>query len=836
MARSRKKTPVSKRDHTLYRLLLFVYAISGFASLALENLWIRRIALWAGNTVVACTLVVVVFFAAAATGTLLGAWMIRKSARPLVLFGRFEVAAGVSALLVFAVSRWVWDNLSSLPAALAGEIGAALLLVVPPALFAAAGFPCLAETYVPGAKERTANAAPFYAANLIGAACGVVVGGVLLPWYTGVTASFFIIASLQILGGCVACWISARTERNKVTSSETSGLRPIQAFIGWMLLAASGFLSLLVETLLIVWARQILQGSIYCVSAVLAAFIGGLGLGATASGVYRRRGGDPNRMLVLCTGTAAILLFLVPWLGEWFVRRQTDLAGMTPLALTGYSVTASMLVLLPLTFTLGTVFPLLWEAVQLRCSQEGIFIGLASALNKVGAAAGTVVALFVLIPVFGLWGATLFAAWSYFLLAMIIAAGKWRSGWILAVAGCVGLWQTAQMRTVLPDDPDLKLIEARTGAYGPVAVIENRQTGSRQILLNTRQRLSGTRQAMSSQLHQSWAPLLFARSSERVATIGMAAGISSAAVLDFPVREAYAFELVPEVVKLAEEQFNEWNSRLFTDPRSRVVTGDGRLQVARLEGKLDLVICDLLFPAEDGTSNLYSREFFEEVRRKLSSTGTFCLWLPCYQHDVTTAGITIRTFMEVFPHAVLIRSNLNPTEPVVGILGAVQPIPISREFLQKQLDLPCSKAIAERSPFFHSPENALLLLVGDLQNANPDFSSFPLNTDDHPLLAFLGPREGGRKERLIGMAFLNWIGKRFTAPKYPSCEIGTTNPEEILKSVRAGNYYFAAAVANSVLPGDPRPESKRLEQVAGYVGQARSLAPAVDLPLTALGQ
>jgi spermidine synthase len=367
-------------------------------------------------------------------------------------------------------------------------------------------------------------------------------------------------------------------------------------------------------------------------------------------------------------------------------------------------------------------------------------------------------------------------------------------------------------------------------------VVEDRDTGSRQILLNSRQRLSGTQRALSAQRHQSWAPLLFCPRPERVVTIGMAAGLSAEAALDYPIRELYAIELVPEVTQAAREHFSEWNGPLFTDPRAHVLTGDGRVTLARLPGQFDAIVCDLLFPSDDGAAQLYSLDFFCEARRRLAPGGLFCLWLPCYQHSAQSAGLIISTFLKAFPHALAIRAGFDPQQPILGLLGADDSLPLSREYLAERLQTRELQALAAKSPFFQSPENALLLLVGDLRTADPPFANAPITTDDHPLFAWLGPQRPQGRERLWGFPFLEWTGKRFLRPEYPSANFGSTPAREILSAIRAGNFYYAAAAAQEVLPGDLRPEAVRQQQVAEYLQRAQELSPQAHFPREALGQ
>ncbi len=117
---------------------------------------------------------------------------------------------------------------------------------------------------------------------------------------------------------------------------------------------------------------------------------------------------------------------------------------------------------------------------------------------------------------------------------------------------------------------------------------------------------------MLSQKQESWIPLTLAREPKRVLFIGMASGISANAVLDFPVSSLETAELVPGVVDAARRHFEPWSGRLFRDQRARVLAADGRRVVqARGPAAWDVIICDLLLPASEGTSALYSRDFLE---------------------------------------------------------------------------------------------------------------------------------------------------------------------------------------------------------------------------------
>ena len=828
----------SERDMDVSAVTLAVlWGLSGFSVLTLETVWMRELAMRVGNTAVAFALVTAAFFAFAALGNLMGARCVCGKAHALRFYGYFECASAVSAALLFALHRWLWSQGSLFPEGWAGSVAATVLLTGAPSFLSGAAFPSLAETFVADRGHRLTTGGVFYGLNLLGAGVGVVAGGVVLPLHVGMTGAFGVAAGFQLAGGLLAWRISATRCRTACLAKavRVSGSWP--RWLGWTVLGTSGFLSLGAQTFLSVWVRQVLEGSVYAMCGVLAFYLAGLGFGGLAASAFRRRGYPASELLPVFAGGAAVLLSVVPAAGAWLCARDVLMTADSSLGLLSQAMLRCA-VLLPLTFCVGGVFPVTWELVHAQSASEGRVLGAAMALNKAGAALGTAFGLFVLLPRMGLAHGTVLIAWGYWAVAglSIVQARhmtRWRLTGLIAVAGaCV--WQTVQQAPVLGVSGDESVVATATGAYGPVTVLENRLSGSRQILLNSRQRLSGTRRALVSQRCQSWVPLLFCPHPERVITLGMAAGISAAAALDFPLRELHSVELVPEVAESARRYFSDWNAGLFSDPRSVVSVGDGRSVLSRSPGRFDAIICDLFYPSEEGTASLYSMDFFEMCRQRLTPEGLCCLWLPCDQHTPETAGIVIRTFADVFPYAVMVRANLDPLQPVVGLLGSDRPLDVSVETLAKRLDSPVGQKLAAQSPFFLSADTALLLFVMDLHSAAPGFGGYPATTDDRPVFAFLGPRQPRGAERLFGFPLLAWLGKRALTPVYPSCDLGQMPPRRLLAATRAGNFVYAAVASGEPMVGDSRSAEVRRRQVDGYLRQAGTLCPEVTIHLDAL--
>lgn len=830
-------------------LLLPLYFLSGFCTLALETLWVRALSVRIGNTVVTATLVLAAFFFCAALGNLWGSRVVKQHAWPVRFYGLCEFLSALSAAGLFPLRHVCYNAVHHLaPAATGGGMVGlhllyTLLLVGVPSFFAGCTFPALAEACVTHTERRTRVGGAVYAFNLLGAALGVVGGGLLLPYYLGNGAAFAVTIAVQCaIAGVAMLWARRRSAAPHEAAASDSA-SPLSPRFGLLLLAASGFLSLMLEMLVLSYFQQFTAASLYALSAVLFSFIVNLGIGSLLVAGLRAWGKRAEPLLLGVLTAGGVQLLCYPLLLQ---RGLT--AGLLPprdslSAWTVHAILLATLLFAPLLITIGMVFPLGWELIERGNAHHGEALGHAVAINKVGSALGAFCAPFVLVPLLGLPGAMMSAGWGYLALAAWGASRLCRQtparlayAGTLAVVLVVAVVTFTHRRSPLVLNPKEHLLALYQGPDGVTAVTEDAEH-SRHIVLNQTYTLNGTQRALLSQQQEGWLPLLFCAQPERVAFIGMASGISAAAVLDFPVRDLTAVELVPEVARAAREQFRSWNDALFTDRRAHLLVNDGRFILQDAPAKYDLVICDLLLPTLDGTGSLYSREFFSAARDKLAPRGAFCLWLPMYQLDAELAGTVLRTFSDVFPHAIIIRGNFDPLTPIVGLIGANDPIDLSTEFLARRLALPASRRIAAHSPFFRSVANARLSFIGDLSAIRGDFNRYPPNTDNNQRFSFLGAKRIEHGELLNGYPLLNYLGTRFRTAGHFSCLLGATPDSELVQGMRAGNYYFAAGTANVNIPGeDIEQQLQRFRQTTGYLRKAQLLDPAASLGATDLGQ
>ncbi len=195
----------------------------------------------------------------------------------------------------------------------------------------------------------------------------------------------------------------------------------------------SGFAALLYQT---AWTRElsfVFGTSELAVAAVLAAYMGGLALGAAAAARYAARLRRPVLAYGVLELGIAVSALSVPagirlingiYVGLLGGASELPREGASPAAL--FQLGAAFAVLLPPTAFMGATLPLLARHAVRREEEIGRRVGAFYAVNTAGAIAGTVVAAFWLMPELGLRrtvsvGAALNGA--IFALAALLARG-----------------------------------------------------------------------------------------------------------------------------------------------------------------------------------------------------------------------------------------------------------------------------------------------------------------------------------------------------------------------------------------------------------------------------
>ena len=110
---------------------------------------------------------------------------------------------------------------------------------------------------------------------------------------------------------------------------------------------------------------------------------------------------------------------------------------------------------------------------------------------------------------------------------------------------------------------------------------------------------------------------------ERVLIAGGGEGATLREVLAHKtVRKAVMVDIDEDVVKLCRRLLPSWHQKAFDDPRVELHFADARKYLVGSNEKFDVIIIDLADPLEKGPARLlYTREFYQVVKRKLGRTG-----------------------------------------------------------------------------------------------------------------------------------------------------------------------------------------------------------------------
>jgi spermidine synthase len=168
---------------------------------------------------------------------------------------------------------------------------------------------------------------------------------------------------------------------------------------------ASGATSLVYET---IWARElhlVFGTSALAISTTLAAFMGGLALGAFAAARLSHRIAHPLRVYAGLEAAIGVYAVLFPTLLERATPLYLGLARVTdgaPTIVGTFQFLLMFALLLPPTICMGATLPIAVGAMRHRTGCSGTGVGRLYGANTIGAVAGTAIAGFVMLPSFGL--------------------------------------------------------------------------------------------------------------------------------------------------------------------------------------------------------------------------------------------------------------------------------------------------------------------------------------------------------------------------------------------------------------------------------------------------
>lgn len=737
---------------------------SGLAALVYQTIWIKQLTLVVGIDVYAVTTGVSGFFAGLALGSAVFGRLADRSSNPVRIYAALELGItilGVTATLALAAAPPVFVALQSKIGALAWVMP--FVLVAVPAALMGGTLPLLLAALRPKDDSIGRTSGQLYAANTAGAVVGALLTVFVIVPALGIKGTALAAAALNVVLAGVALVIATRAVIASRQTEQVLAKATSEARLAMALYAVAGGVALGYE---VVWTQvivQFLSTRAFAFAVVLATYLLGLVVG---SWIYARIADRVERrwsafgLLIVGAGVAALVAFfsLGPWLPasqEWLGDIVLQGTGSRMAMMLARFTLAAAVIVLPSTLLLGAAFPAA-ARLAVQPGRLGRDVGLVLALNTAFGIAGTIVTGFVLIPALGLAGSL--GALAF--VAALIGAGAllrqadlgptkaiWAGGLVLVVAVFALLLPRDRLATLLAEVRGGELVFYDESPGGIVAVIEQQAARGtfRRLYI---QGISNTGDAMPSLRYmrlQALLPLLVHPGQPRSAMVlGLGTGITVGALLtDSTLERRVVVELLQPVIDAAplfEGNYGAGNH----DPRLEIVRSDGRHELLRRHESFDVITLEPPPPAAAGVVNLYSRDFYEIVKRRLNEGGMLAQWWPIVAQNDEDSQSLVRSILDVFPYVTLWTTEVHE----MLLLGSTQPLELDYARIDERMQAPAvGRALAEVGVM--SAADLLATYITDRAGLESYAGAALPVTDDRPRIEYASWVRPGEITRIL---------------------------------------------------------------------------------------
>ena len=805
---ARQQPPLITYPRPVILLIGICFVLSGATGLIYEVLWARMLGLVFGATTLAVSTVLAAFMGGLALGSAVAGRLADRITRPLRVYGLIEIGVAVYALLVpflFTVVdnlyAFIWQQFQPgfFVFSLWRFVLSCVLLLVPTTLMGAT-LPVLSAALLRSAKRNSNSVTRLYACNLVGAILGTLVAGFLLLPSIGVRATIIVAASLNIMVGVIAIFVERRRGA-VVTNGE-----PVQIVVEaaaesdavagrrfWLFCAvASGFVTISTQ---VAWTRvlaMVIGSSTYAFSIVVALFLIGLAGGAWFIGRsnYATKLRVSIMQIEILTAASLFLSLLVinripnilVYLG---LRLQvSSWGGLLLLQI----MCAGLLVLVP-ALLMGMVMPvvLVWASMDRGSSVR--LVGRSYAINTIGAIAGAFITGFILIPRTSTKHTLLFSAAICVTVAGVAYVPRptardpqlLRSTSIGATVLIIillfltappmnladlsiGAYDSlvrvlAQTREGVKDDANQSgPAEHRVLMYeeGPTATVSVRKDWETTSLAINGRANASDREDMPTQVMLGQLPVLIAPSTRNGLVIGLASGVTVGAMLQSPIESVDCVELEPATIP-ASRFFEHVNNRPLNDPRLHLIIDDARTYLRVTPTRYDIIISEPSHPWVPGVANLFTREFFEMTRGRLSDEGVFVQWVQIYQLSTDSLRSVLATYQGVFPHVLVFRVGGVDKGKDLLLVGSNKPLNLDK-LGERVADPRMSAEIARVN--LKSESDVRAWYVCDETTLRAAVAGAKINTDDNMHIETTVPREAFRPLMQTNSEWIQTLAKK----------------------------------------------------------------------------
>jgi spermidine synthase len=664
----------------MIRILSALFFLSGAAALLFETLWFRQAGLAFGNSVWASSLVLAGFMAGLALGNAAMAGFGDRIRRPVRFYAGLETVIGASGLaLVYSLPvlgewlaplfRLVLDQPWLLNPLRLG-LGFLLLLLASTAM--GATLPVLVKAFSPVDPSFGSVLGRLYGWNTLGAVVGALLGEATLIESFGIRGAAWIAAAMNAVAAVVALGISqhlgSAREAELAPDSTRVARTPLDRHAARILAATflAGGILLALEVVWFRFMRLFVLSTSLVFAIMLAVVLCGIALGGLLAARRLRRSAASARqasVLALAAGTLVIALyagFSLP------LSLQENFQLSRPEVILGLS----FCLMFPVSLLSGMLFALLAERLHEHVPEAVRAAGWLTLANTVGAALGSALAGFLLLPIVGMEGSFLALGAAYAGVALLAHApahedpvatpGRLGPLAVFALALALVLFPFGKMETdylrvsIGRWDPDHQeeVVAVREGRTETIVYLRKALDGEtiHHRLLTDGFAMSGTWASSRryQKLYVYW-PVALHPDPRRALVISYGVGSTAKALVDTKsLSHIDVVDISREILEMSEIPHPVPGDDPLNDPRVRVHVEDGRFFLQTTGEKYDIITGEPPPPKNAGVVSLYTEEYFRLIHDRLADGGITTYWLPVHNTRERDTKAIIRAFCNVF--------------------------------------------------------------------------------------------------------------------------------------------------------------------------------------------
>jgi spermidine synthase len=769
-----------------YIWILILFVASGLASLIYQVVWFKQLSYFLGNSTYSQAIVLATFMGGLAIGAYLWGKKSDATQDKLKFFAFLELAIALycfSYLFIFSSIESLFfqivqdfDLKSDGLTVLILKFFVSSFTILLPTILMGGTLPVLVDFFTKNLKSVGKNVAILYFLNSLGAVIGTLMAGFWLIESFGLKTTIFIGASIELIVGIVAYYLSYKWKRSDnqsfvIEESTTSIVQEVviserKHTIVLTVAAFSGFCAMMYE---VIWLRlliPILSSSTYSFTLILSAFIGGITLGSFLVYRYFDKIKNHFRFIGWCQLLIVISILLVlPFYGRlpYYIWKIVGDDSDYSYYLLVQFVIVFVILFIPTIF-MGMTLPIASKLVVRSDEGVGAGVGKIFSLNTLGTVAGSLFAGLLFIPLIGIVG-TIFLTIFINLLLVFIVFKELKVGFkpIHIVSGLVLVfilgvfikqadipnWKYTIMLSEVPRKINRKsppknyaqflkkakghdeILFYREGQNGTFVVA---QTNKEVYLFTNGKGDANSVGDLQTQVSLAQTPMILHPSPDTVLVIGFGAGTTIGNVL---VNDRLVYAEVAEISKEvidASIYFEHINKKPLENPKLRVIKDDGVATLRLSPKKYDLIISQPSNPWSAGVGNLFTSDFFQDCKKKLHRGGYVAQWFNLYEMDDRSFKLILRTILSEFDYVNLWQIGASD----VLIVCSETPLEYDLDALSIRYDA-VKNHLAEVK--IHSFEAFLSQqIIEDIDILKSYAGAGPSNTEDSPLLEHWAPR------------------------------------------------------------------------------------------------